>query len=212
MTGFRIESARRGSMLAQFARILELGLIRVITPEIQPLRHVIERPAQRDFGYQCPAGVMITGVRRDTTQDRRPHDSVVIVAPEVEQDAPEAIGRPSLRGQQRVLRSINKFVVAINPSRPRMRQHDLWISIKRFHAQLQKISGVEIVVRRPLEQFAAGFVQRKIVIRRETDVVWLSEISDSRVLLRVLTADITGLVSRRVIRDNELEIFEALTE
>src|SRR5271165_3880743 len=63
-----------------------------------------------------------------------------------------------------------------------------------------------------LVQLATGPADDEVHVRGKADVPRLAEIAHPGVLLLVATADVTGAVGRGVVRNDQLEIREALAE
>jgi hypothetical protein len=93
-----------------------------------------------------------------------------------------------------------------------MGQDDVRELVQCLYAELQKITSVQVIVGRPLEQLPARLLDQEVMIRRAAYVALLPEIADPGILLLVATADIGGIVGRGIIGDNQLEILVALAE
>src|SRR5262245_19734018 len=76
---------------------------RVVTPEVEPFRNVVELTEQGELGNQRPVRAMVAVVQWRPTQHGRPHDAVVVVTATVEEDAPESVRRMRAVGGQRVV-------------------------------------------------------------------------------------------------------------
>ena len=84
--------------------------------------------------------------------------------------------------------------------------------IQRVNAALQQVTGVQVIVGGPLEQFSPGLLDQEVVVRGAAYVARLPEIADPGVLLLVAMADVGGAVGRGVIGDDQLEILITLAE
>jgi hypothetical protein len=61
-------------------------------------------------------------------------------------------------------------------------------------------------------QFSTRLLYNIIMIRRGAEVPRLPDITDTRVLLLIATADVGGAVSRDVIGNDQLEVFLSLSK
>ena len=173
-------------MLAQRERIVEqcpLGLLGVVTPEVEPVRHLeklsvqAERGDDRDVrhGDSCPEAAFPEGSRTDHGVD--------VVASAPEEDAPKALGsRRRIRGK-RVRRRGEDRVCFVDVGRPGVGEHSFGLLVERLDAALEKFSGVEVVVGRPLEELPSGCFDDEVVVRRRADVAGLAVVANPRVLL-----------------------------
>jgi hypothetical protein len=91
-------------------------------------------------------------------------------------------------------------------------EHHVRPFVERVDAELQQVTAVKIVVGRCLEQFTHGLIDREIVVRGTADVARLAEIPDPGVLLSVAAANLGGTIGRRVIGNDQFEVFEALAK
>src|SRR5271170_6431387 len=93
-----------------------------------------------------------------------------------------------------------------------MGQHDLGAPVESLHATLEKLPTVQVIVGRPLKETPSGNVDDKVVVWRRSDVARLAEVANPLVLALVVPAQLGGVVGRRVVRDDDLKVFIALSE
>ena len=67
-------------------------------------------------------------------------------------------------------------------------------------------------MRGPLEVPPAGLADQEVVVGRGADVDRLADVPDPLVALRVVPADVRGLVGRRVVGDDQLEVLVGLRQ
>ena len=184
----------------------------VLPPEIQPVRDLVKGAMQTELGNDRVVRVVVTLFHRGPAEDLGPHDAVVVIAAAIEQYAPEALRRPGRGRGQRVLVRVRHGSRQVDLRGPGVREHDLRILVERLDTQLEQVTGIKVVVRRPFEQLATRFVHDGVVVRSEPDILRLADVADPGVLFLVLVADIAGTVRRGIIRDDQLEIGVALAE
>ena len=184
----------------------------MVAPEIQPIRNLVEPAVQAQLRDDGAVRVMVALLHRRPAQDLGPHNAVVVVATADEQQAPEALRRPRRRRVERVLERLGHGARVVDLCRPGVGEHDVRVLVERVDAALQQVAGVQVIVRRPLEQFAPRLLGDEVVVGGEPDVPRLAEIAYPGVLLLVASADVTGAVGRGVVRNYQLEIREALAE
>ena len=155
---------------------------------------------------------MVAFLHRRPAEDLGPDNAVVVVAAADEQQAPEALRRPRGCRVERVLERLGQGTRVVDLCRPGVGEHHVRVLVERVDAALQQVAGVQVIVRRPLEQLAPRLLGDEVVVGGEPDVLRLAEIAHPGVLLLVATADVTGAVGRGVVRNDQLEIREALAE
>lgn len=141
-----------------------------------------------------------------------PHNPVEVIAPVAEQHAAEALRRPKGGRRQRVLQRHRYRAGGVDHCRPGMGKHDVGVLVQRVHAAFEQVTGVQVVVRSPLEQLTPGLVDQEVVVPGAADVAGLAEVADPGVLLLVGPADIGGTVRRGVVGDDQFKILVALAE
>src|SRR5262249_1340980 len=100
----------------------------------------------------------------------------------------------------------------VDPGFPGVRDHDLWMRVKRLDASLKQVPAVEVIVRGELEQLAGGLPHHKLLVPAQSDVGGLAKVPDPRILLRVALANGGRAISGGVIRNDELEVLIGLTK
>ena len=184
----------------------------MLTAEVQPVRDHVERPVQGDLGGEGPVREMVAGVQRRPAQDVRPDDAALIVAPAVEEHAPEPVRRPRGRRVHRVVDQFRYRARASITADQEWARTTCGCSSSAATQSFEQVAGVEVVMRRVFEQFAPGLLDHEIVIRGGADVVRLADVADPGILLRVAAADVSGAIGRGVVRNDQLEVLVTLAE
>ena len=109
-------------------------------------------------------------------------------------------------------RAVQRVAGPVDGCPPRVGDHDRGVSIEHLDAPLQELRPQEIVVARPLEVHAGRQMERLVVVVRGSQVLTVADVSDPAVLLRVAARDLLRAVRRRVVGDDELEVFERLRQ
>jgi hypothetical protein len=172
----------------------------------------VERAMQAQFRDDGAIRMMVAPLHRRPAEDLGPDNAIVVVAAVVEQQAPEAFWRPRACGVERVADSLDRGARVIDLRRPAVSEHDLRILVERVDAALKEVAGVQVVVRRPLEQLTPRLLGDEVVVGGKPDVPRLAEIAHPGILLLVATADVPGAIGRGVIRNDQLEISEGLAK
>ena len=93
-----------------------------------------------------------------------------------------------------------------------MSESDIRVLIESLDAVFQQVTSVKVVRSRPLEKLTTGLFEDEIMVRRKPDIARLAEIPDPGVLPTIASADVSGGVSRGVIRNDQLEVFVTLAD
>lgn len=214
--GRRVQRARPARVQVDAAgalgRVRPLGAGGVVAPEVQQLRHLVERPVQGDLGDVRAVRVVVAVHRFHPAQHVGPHHPVEVVATGLEQQTAEALRRVRRVGGEPVLVGDRHLAVAVDDRLAGVREDHLRPLVQRLHAAPQQVPAVQVVVRCPLEQLAAGLVEDVVVVRRGADVAGQPQVPDARVLRGVPAADVLGPVARGVVGDDQLEVLVGLAE
>ena len=93
-----------------------------------------------------------------------------------------------------------------------MGEHDVRVLVERVNTAFKQVAGVQVIVRRPLEQLTPRLLGDEVVVGGKSDVLRLAEVAYPGILLLVVTGDLTGTVGRGVVRNDQFEIREALAK
>ena len=86
------------------------------------------------------------------------------------------------------------------------------VEVESFARRVRKAvpSQVEVVMGGPHEEFATGGTKNPVVVFEYADVLAITQIGDPRVLSGKCLRNLTGLVCRSVITDDEFKVSKCL--
>ena len=184
----------------------------MVAAPVEHLRHLDERPLQAQRRDDRPVGVVVGAVRLDAAERVGADDPVEVVAPGRVEQAPQPGRGTRVRGVQGVGKILQDLALLVDQGVPAVRQHHVRPGLQHPHALLEQLRRVQVVVRGPLEVPPAGLADQEVVVRRGADVDRLAQVPDPRVALRVVPADLGGVVGRRVVGDDQLEVLVGLRQ
>jgi hypothetical protein len=125
----------------------------------------------------------------------------------------EAVGgtRPIRRAQRAVI-GREPLAAGVDVVNQRVAEHHVRARFKHGHRRLEVAYSYSIVVREPFEISAAATLPHELEVRHRSQINCVAGVTNARVAARLVAADLSSPIGRRVVGYYELEIFERLVE